>query len=261
MTSNSRTHSVYAIHSKAIQRAAQDFGDHEGVTEGKVLRWLLNFKDVDLELGIKVLQGIRYYSTSNIWTMTQELVKIVRKEFADLPWNKVFFVPIGAPYSGAMTITRVLRDTRVVQKSNIKFMVDLEKMPRDEIGALVFIDDFSGTGKTLSDWWPIVEPIVLPKNVPCVLGVLVLNSKARTVVEKFVKRVYCIDELEEKENVLSSVSTHFNSTEKAAIAEYCKSTKASTDYLYGFGKCGLLLAFKHGCPNDSLPILWHAADS
>lgn len=261
MTTDSRPHSVYASHSKAIQRAAQDFGDHEGVTEGKVLRWLLNFSDADLEVGIKVLQRIRYYSISNIWAMTQELVKIVRKEFADTPWDKVFFVPMGAAYSGAMTIARVLRDTRVVQKSNIKFMADLEKMPPEKLGVLVFIDDFSGTGKTLQDWWPLAESIVLPKKVPFVLGLLVLNGKARSVVEKLVGRVYCVDELDETENVLSSVSPHFSSTEKDTLGRYCKATKASVDYVHGLGECGLLLAFKHGCPNDSLPILWHASDS
>jgi hypothetical protein len=260
MPPDPRVPAVYALHSKAIQQAAQDFGDHQGVTEGKVLRWLINFTDRDLDLGVKVLGKIRYYSSSNIWKMTQELVKIIHNEFPEVPWKKVFFVPIGAPYSGAMNIARVLRDTHLVGKHNIRFMTDIEKMPSKKLGLLVFVDDFSGTGKTLKDWWQLVEPIILPKNIPIALGVLVLNKKARRVVEKFMEKVYCIQELDEDENVLSSASAHFSQTEKETISEYCKKTEASGDYVHGIGSCGLLVAFKHGCPNNSLPILWHASE-
>lgn len=257
----SRSITILAEHSQAIQKAAQDFGDHQGVSEGRVLRWLMNFTDDDLELGVKILESIRYYSHSNIWTMIRELVRIVQSQFSTIPWDKVFFVPIGAPYSGSMNIARVLRDTKLVRKDNIKFMMDIQKIPAKSLGLLVFLEDFSGTGKTLKDWWELVEPIVLPKNVPYALGILVLNNKARSVVEEFMDHFYCIDELVETENVLSPACTHFGPTEKATIREYCRRTEASTDFLHGMGNCGLLVAFKHGCPNNSLPILWHASGS
>ncbi len=61
----------------------------------------------------------------------------------------------------------------------------------------------------------------------------------------------------ENDNVISAMSAVFNEAEKEALLAYCRRTNASPEYLRGYGACGLLVAFKHGCPNNSLPILWH----
>ena len=252
-----RIQAIHAQYSKEVEKAAQDFGDHEGMKEGKILRWISNFSDENLDLAVKVLREIRYYSSHNIWSMTRNLANIVGLEFASIPWNRVIFVPIGGPYSGSATLARVLRDTRMVSKKNIKYMAELEKMSSAQLGALVFIDDFSGTGDSLKEWWVNIEPIVLPKNVPFALGLLVLNYRARAVIEDFIDRIYSIDELRETDNVFFEYSKQFSSKEKSMLLRYCESTRCSDEYVRGYGACGLLLAFKHGCPNDALPILWH----
>ena len=55
----------------------------------------------------------------------------------------------------------------------------------------------------------------------------------------------------------SSESSIFSSKEKTALKAYCRRTACAPEYIFGKGECGLLLSFAYGCPNNSLPILWH----
>ena len=49
----------------------------------------------------------------------------------------------------------------------------------------------------------------------------------------------------------------FSPEEKRSILTLCRDTRCSNDYIKGYGGCGLLVVFKHGCPNNSVPILWY----
>ncbi len=261
MSTLTRIQTIQVAYAVEVEKTAQDFGDHEGIKQSKILRWMANFEDSDLGLASKILQEIRYYSSDNIWSMARNLARIVKQQFGSVQWHKVIFVPIGGPYSGSAMIARVLRETGTVNKRSIKYMAELEKMPRSQIEAIVFIDDFCGTGNTLKEWWEVNESIVRPKSVPFAIGLLVMNQTARSVIEGFAKTVLCIDELTDPDNILSSASTRFASGEKTRMVQYCKKTGCHPDYIRGYGNCGLLIAFKHGCPNDSLPILWWRSQS
>jgi hypothetical protein len=76
-----------------------------------------------------------------------------------------------------------------------------------------------------------------------------LSEKGLTPIDR------CIDELNESYNIVSQNSQRFTQGEKARIIDYCRQTRCAPRYLLGFGKCGLLVALKHQCPNNSLPIL------
>jgi hypothetical protein len=127
--------------------------------------------------------------------------------------------------------------------------------------ALVFIDDFSGTGLTLEKWWENIEPSVRPANAEIFVGVLVLNERARSRIEDFAEAVLAVEELDESHNVFASANKDFSQIDKDRLLAQCKRTGCGTKYERGFEGCGLLLAFKHGCPNNSLPILWYESDS
>jgi len=259
MSGLSRLERIHLAHSRQIERSLAVLGDHQGITQATLLRWMANFADCDLDLAAKILHHVKYYSSANIWSMARNLADIVRMEFDSLSieWNKVIFVPIGGPYSGSATIARVLRETGRVAQTNIKYMIEVDRIPAAHIGGLVLLDDFSGTGSTLDGWWRnVAEPIVLPKEAPYAVGLLIVNSRARQVIQSFVDRVYCVEELDEVENVLSQNSSRFTAEEKTSIRQYCRKTGCPPEYLTGWRDCGLLLAFKHGCPDNSLPILW-----
>jgi len=256
----SRLTTIEAQYSQEIRTAVEKFGDHEDVSHGQILRWIAQFSDQHLDLASKVLFRIRYYNASQIRVMTRELVRSVLETLDDIDRKKIYFVPVGAPGSSSNIIARVLRDLgKMGSTRGIKMamMTDLEKLKPDEVSAIVFVDDFSGTGDQLRVWWETVEQLVLPKKADVVVGLLVMNGRARGRIEQFAKLAISIDELGEEANVLSNSSRHFDQKEKELLLQYCRKTACDDEYLKGRGECGLLVAFKHGCPNNSLPILWH----
>jgi len=255
---SSRIDAIQTIYFRQISRAAQDFGDHEGVGTPRITRWILQFEDSDTPLAVKILGEITYYSSENIRSMVSQLVRLTYGRFHPISRNRILFIPIGRPYEGSSVVARVLRD-EIRNERQIKHMSDLERLRPGTFDALVFLDDFSGTGSTLRTWWDMVEPIVLPRRVPFAIALLVLNCRARQVVEEFAN-ILCVTELDETYNVVSARSGRFTAAEKEKIIHYCRMTGCSDEYQLGFGDCGLLVAFKHLCPNNSLPILWHTCE-
>lgn len=250
----SRTDAIQINYGSQISRAAQDFGDHEGMGTPKITRWIAQFHDGDIPLAVKILEEIKYYSIENIRAMVHNLVGLVHQYFREISQSKIFFIPIGETYEGSSVIARALREE--INETRIKHMSDLERLDPEAYDALVFVEDFSGTGETLEKWWDNVEPLVRPREVPFAIALLVLNFCAREVIEQFAS-VVCVNELNESHNVVSPSSRLFTEAEKQRLVHYCRLTGCRDKYLLGYGKCGLLLAFKHQCPNNSLPILWH----
>ncbi len=244
-------------HSVPVRQAAHKFRDHEDMSRRKIARWVAQFEDADVRLAIKVLEKIRYYSGGDIRRMLRDLVRSVYEGLTGIPRNKIFFVPVGDIFQGAAILARGLRDTEGVRREQIKMMLELQKLPNEDIGAIVFVEDFSGSGNTLMTWWTNVESFILPKMAPVVIALLVLNAQARPRVEEIANKVVIVDELNENQNVLSPASNLFEADEKETLLAYCGKTGCTETYLRGFESCGLLVAFKHLCPNDSLPLLWH----
>ena len=147
------------------------------------------------------------------------------------------------------------RRQKAINKSDPKVLLYRESKKR-KIDLIVFLEDFSGTGHTLEEWWNTNAPIILPIGSSVLFGILVLNHVARTVLEKELTMI-AIQSLEKKDNVLSAECEYFDGIEKESLFSFCKETGCSERYLKGYGECGLLVAFQHGCPNNSLPILWH----
>lgn len=248
---------IEKVYDKDIGKFVQDFGDHEYVRRPRVIRWLLQFGDDNIPLAIKVLKNMHYFGASNLMSMTQELVKIISKQFPHIKGSSIFYVPVGGVGTGAQIITRNLKNNANVPSANIVDLLDLHRESKKrKIDVVVFLEDFSGTGNTIYEWWNKNAPIILPIGASVVFGILVLNSIARLKLGKELV-IVPIQYLEEKDNILSNESEYFDEAEKEDVVSFCKKTCCSPEYLRGYGDCGLLVAFQHGCPNNSLPILWH----
>jgi hypothetical protein len=248
---------IRRAHAASIDRAAHRFRDHEGVSPAHVLDWLSRFDDADIDLAIKVIEGIKYYSAPDIRRMVGILVSQIHRHLRKTRRNRIYYVPVGHQGGGASIIARALIQAPGVTREQVKHMLEVERMPKADIGAIVFVDDFSGSGDTLTDWWTNVEMMIRPRGVPIIVGLLVLNYMARPKIEKFASSLLPVEELQEESNVLSAQSAYFQQPEKDTILEYCRETGCGPEFERGYAACGLLVAFRHLCPNNSLPILWY----
>lgn len=244
-------------HDEAINEFVRQWADHENMNEPRVVRWLEQFSDAQLPLALQLMRHVHYYGAANIRAMTRELFRIAVDDLTARGLTRIAFIPVGGAGSGSATVARALRDLVKRTPHRVLSMFDLTTAPRNPIEALVFVDDFSGTGKTLTDWWVTVEPVVRPMGASIFVGVLVLNGRARPSIESFAEGVFYVSELDEDRNIFSTANRQFSRREKRQIQELCRSTGCKSEYEMGYGQCGLTVAFRHGCPNNSIPILWY----
>jgi hypothetical protein len=238
-----------------IEQALERFGDHEDMSRARVVRWLEQFPDRDLPLAVEVIREIKYFNGLNIRTMTRHLFAIINDEMVRLELEKGAFIAVGSLGAGSGHVARVLRDLVRATRHRMLSMLDLSKLKPGEVDAIIFVDDFSGTGQTLEKWWEIVEPLVRPKNAIVFVGLLVLNERARERIESFAN-ILAVEEVEGTANIFAPENRQFSEDQRIKLLEHCRRTGCGPKYERGFGDCGLLLAFKHFCPNNSLPILW-----
>lgn len=254
MANNSRLSSILTAYRSTIMRCARDWGEYEGLDSEKIIRWIDQFADEDHQLAVKILNEIFYLSREDIRDGVKEVVREANQRFNSINRNRILFVPIGQIYEGSAIIARALRDE--IGENNIKVMTDLEQLQDDTYNALVFVDDFSGTGGRIKSWWDISETLIRPRGVPFAIALLVTNYIAKPVIEQF-SDLISIHELTIEDKVISTESKKFTDDEKESIIEYCTKIADYSKVKLGFGNCGLLVAFKHGCPNNSLPIIWY----
>lgn len=252
---NSKRNEVEVSYAEVIDRAVEDFGDHTGLTRPGIIRWLAQFPAVARNTAAKALREVKYHTSSNLRTMARELSKMIYADYQSIDADHIFFVPIGGPGSGSQIVARHLKD--LVPKRQLIDIIDLANLNPENAEVIVFIDDFSGTGGVIKEWWEKIEPVVLPVGAQNVAGILVLNYRAEPELEKVFEKVVFVEFLDETANVLGSMCKRFNKTEKEQLLAACKSTGCGQKFIKGWGDCGLLLAFPHGCPNNSLPILWY----
>jgi|GEM_PF-3255197 len=243
---------------RLIEQRSQDFADHENMTLARLIRWFDQFNLHDQPMAGKILEVIDYFAIPRIRGMSKQLVDLVLAELSGAREDALYFIPVGGVYESSRVIARAIRDIqrRTRARWQICSMADVERLEPNEVDALIFVDDFSGTGNSLSTWWSEVEPLVLPKDAKIIVALLVLNDPARSAILQFADDVICIQELDDTHNAFSTSCCHFNDSDRNLLLKYCVRTGASRKYVKGYGDCGLLIAFKHGCPNNSLPLLW-----
>lgn len=256
----SRLTKISAEYLSEISQASTRFGDHEDVSESRVVNWMVQFDDEDLPLAANILEATRYYAASNIRSMTRELCRMVLDEYADTPRSEIAFVSVGEPGSSSEIIHRVLRNVSDARQCAKVRMTDLVDFDEGELSIVVLLDDFSGTGDQMTDWWNNIETLIRPLNATIVVALLVLNERAEDAIEAFTDEYLYVDYLGEEANVLASENGPFSANERSLLEGYCERTNCSNSFRKGYGECGLLLVFKHGCPNNSLPILWWNGD-
>lgn len=244
----------------AIDKAFLNFRDHEAMTKQVITQWINQFPREVHPTAVKVLSNVDYFSAEHLRQMTNQLVGSIFSQYKNIHKNSVFFFPIGGIGSGAQIIARFIKEAKGVVPTNVVQLSDIEKIPATEIKVAVFFDDFSGTGQTIKNWWDNVEQLILPKTENIVLGLLVINCQSLDRLGKEIPttKILYSKRLRAGKNIFNRDCLRFTKQEKAIIVAACKKTGCDPDYVYGYGKSGLLIAFKHGCPNNSLPILWYS---
>ncbi len=268
------------VQSGEIVELVQSWGVYKGqvLTEDNVRVWLSHFNGIEEQrLMFELLKHLKFYSDGFVRKKMLELHDIVRRglgryiERGQLKRSDILVSYLdGAAKSGAH-YARLYADEAKIYVEN---MVEKSKLPqtlqqRLDVKALVFIDDFVGTGESLSEYLleqaDLLKSEISKRKLRVVVAAIVAFKDGWQKVEQTVERLslpietHYFEMLDETAKCFSETSQVFSDPQQRESArkialQWGKQLEKSIPL--GYGGLELLVAFERGCPNNSLPILW-----
>jgi hypothetical protein len=234
------------------------------INRNAIEEWLQQFDTRDQDLAARILDAVLYFEISAIASNFRAVLKSM------VGWNidpkkrkgRWFFVAMsGSAGESGDTMLREFRRANGLTSRNYNNLFitrsDIVRQQLTNADTIVFIDDFSGTGKQVCDFWNDPEYAFgeLTAGVGTVYLILVAattQAKSKIATETPIE-VINAHSLTSRDDIFSDSCTHFTTAEKATVLGYTSFVDKRNPK--GWGDCGLLVVFSHGCPNNSIPIL------
>jgi len=249
------------INAARLRRWALDFSSYRHqISERAVSDWIDQFKD-DRDVAARLLDVVDFYTIDRI-------SGCFRTVLASLPgWHvdpnrragKWRFAAMAgsAGESGDAMMHRFRVANRLDGAKYSELFIYRSEILLADLGAddtLVLIDDFIGTGESVCLAWKRAFEELVPGIGKVYLLVVAALEQGKQKVETDTSAT-CVaaNDLVQSDNFFAKENTHFSDADKEIVLKHCR--KAHKNQPQGFGDCGLVLAFQHRCPNNSLPVL------
>jgi hypothetical protein len=246
-----------AINAKRVRSWRETFQSYRHtINDNTIDRWLDQFKTADKDLAARILDSVEFISSEQISSAFRAILSDL------LGWNldenlrtgKWRFIPFsGSAGESGDSMTHKFRHANGLssKKYNDLFIYRSDLL-REEINAednVVFIDDFSGTGRQVTENWSLLQEL-LPEQPNTYLILVAANNSARQrIMNETYLQVVSHYDFSESDNIFSPQCNHFSDEEKNNLLKYCK--WADKRLPKGSGNCGMVLVFAHNSPNNS----------
>lgn len=235
------------------------------VMPSKIVRWLENFEEEDLNYAYELLQVFEYI---NFTEMQYRLEDLLIKIFTDLKnSDKALVIPYGKFGKSGTLVTYPLSHSpfykSLEKEKRITIKKDLAKLNVEDYDCIILIDDFIGSGETfckeyskegIEKW--ILNRSKMPKV--CVLSTVIMAQGINQIKDAYnyidiyaQKRSKIFDLISSPLIPLGNFTNHSSNSKKYELR-----MKVPNNYQGGFSDSQGLLAFTHGTPNNTLPIFW-----
>lgn len=268
------------VQSNEIVQLTDRWGAYKGqkLTEDRIRAWLDQFDHPDEQrLMFQILGGLKFYTNSFVREKLREIHALITKGMGrtiglgQLKRDDILVSYLDGPSKSGSFFAKLYADEgsiyvdNIVEKGKIREKIEENK----DIQAIVFIDDFVGTGEqstgNLLSIIEEIETIAIKRNLRIVFVAIVgftygwrnLESRLDNLNITLITR--CCELLDETAQCFSEKSSLFtdpDSREKAKEVATRYGRKLEKDCPLGYGDLGLAVIFEHGCPNNTLPILW-----
>ncbi len=250
----------------------------QAITDDKVRAWLNQFGENSKQrLMFKILQKVRFYQEHPIKIKMKQCERVVNQGLVRKYVGKqkkrsdILISYLDSPGKSGSSYAKIYADVNEIFYKNVieRGCICKEITERKEIQALVFIDDFIGTGNSACEYFEELAnecaDILKERDLKIFFLVVCGFREAQELVEeKLIElnldvKIHICDPLDESAKVFSEKSTIFsNSNERgeARVVAYEHGIKLVKNNPLGFGDCQSAVIFPDTCPNNSLPILW-----
>lgn len=268
------------VQPKEISKVIEKWGTYKGksISEGKVQTWLEQFENnINKRLIFCILQNIKFYSNDNIRTKMKEAHGIIERGLIHQivkgkhKRSDILVSYLDCPGKSGSHYAKLYVDENSIYYRNI---IERNKLcevikSKHSFKALVFIDDFIGTGDSASGYFRglFKDCEATLKNTSLKIFFIVVSGfqKAQSKVINECKRkglnveVHICDPLDESARAFSDKSKIFPKEQERLDAKNICQKYGSTlvkKYPLGYGDCQATVVFEDSCPNNTLPILW-----
>lgn len=241
-----------------------------------IIIWLENFEIIDWKKALTVLNNFEYYSTKDIIKEYENGLKdIIDAETSE---ENIFLIPVGNlrkredqrevyyfGKSGAAMVYYLKKTPSFSSNTKKLKLIEEDKLSElPENAKIVMVDDFSGTGGTILEYYKSIKTKLPAKHTAIVLTIAFME-KAEEVLKK--------------SNILiKGNKRHPAFSERGSVFGYYPKMKAMRDFCFkygnklyplenynknktkqhplGFQNSQALIGFEHSIPNNTLSIIW-----
>lgn len=269
------------VDSKEIVDLIDNWGPYKGrrITEDIVRMWLAQFgTNTNQRLMFRILQNLTFYTEDQIRSKMKEAHGIVTRgavrllETGKRKRGELLVGYLGAVGKSGAQYARLYADENRVYVDNVVERGSLRRAleSRKNLRALIFVDDFMGTGDSASKYLKRVADecahILRRRRGLSTFFIAVCGfAAAKKRVEDELRscgvdvRVHLCDTLDESARCFSESSSVFpdpdERKEAMNVAHQHGVQLVKRDPL-GYEDCQATVVFAHSCPNNTLPILW-----
>ncbi|MDH5524736.1 MAG: ATP-binding protein [Desulfobulbaceae bacterium] len=274
------------IKSEEITELTKKWSYYKGqkITDDNVRAWLSQFgNNVNQRLMFKILQSVNYYSSGRVrekLKFAHDIVKrgltIVKTE-GKLKMDEFLISYLDCPgKSGGGVYAKLYADENKIYYKNVieKNSIGDAIVCSGNAKALIFIDDFIGTGGTAEKYFKEINELygsLLRESSIKVFLIAIcgfsdkidfLNDLLSDL--KLDINIHICDPIDDSCKCFSdnsSIFVDFKEREEAKSIAYEYGTKLVSKNYLGYGDCQTAIVFETNCPNNNLPILWENSNS
>lgn len=247
---------------KAIRRF-RDYGP-QPVTFSGTIKWFMQFRVEDRKVAGLLLDNVIYFSerdTKKI-LLHQNRVLMANLAQAGLPPKKLIYVSIDEAGSSSPAMLAMIRDEATLQQQGCKLLDSRDALGiykvtnKMEEGALIYIDDFVGTGDQLCEAREGVQKSVVGTFSEFLLVPSICEEGYRRLVDLGVA-VYAGHIHSRAERPLHTNSHLMDADDRFRFVEKCKEIRHK--YCLGYNDLASMVVLYRNAPN-SIPAVLRGSD-
>ncbi|WIO73868.1 hypothetical protein QP938_11270 [Porticoccaceae bacterium LTM1] len=244
----------------------------------EVASWLKQFDMPDLYLAEYMLKKLRYVSLEEYeaWVQSSITNLLLDLEKRDHGKTSVAIFPVTkntqnvfnqdkelkAVNDSSGRLGHALKNLERNMTKHIELSPRVDSMKARRVKHIIYVDDFTGTGKRFIDFWNKVSPSIKSWCSHGWCDIWFLTFAAHNEgLKKIVQKVGPLNQDSIKYDHL--VTESFIKTNKS-LSQLCHkygSRLSDSGSIVGFGKQFSPIVFQYGCPNNAPGILWCKGDA
>ena len=273
-----------SVSSQEVSQLVNSWPHYKGrrISAEDIRAWLEQLRSKsEQRLMFRILQTLHFYSEDEVRHRVRDAHGIVTRGLVDRVahkqvkrWQSILVSYLDGPGKSGSRFAKLYIDENgmfndsVVEKSQLLSTVQ----KREDVQAVVFVDDFVGTGRSACDYFDAMPgefgQMLKAKGIKCFFVSIVAFSEGLQTLQEhldnrgFEVRVHACERLGEEDVCFGPKSRTFQleaDRDKAREIAMSIGRKVCKAAPLGFGDSQALVVFSHNCPNNTLPLLTEGA--